>query len=382
MMSIVGVSLGVMLLLTVLAILNGLADDLKDRILRTESHIRITKRDGTFFTESELIDSTIRSMPGIRSSASFVQGEVLIISRGTTAGAVLYGVEFRAAGRSDELQNMTSSWEGVDGLLDEGLVIGSLLARRLFTAPGDTILVATPKELLPRPGGRPPKLKQMVVSSVFESGLPEYDAALAFIPVKEAISLLRGQGTSGVEVWLDNPQDAPRTAEKIAGFLDARKEFRVQHWGELNKTLFKALRLEKMAMFLVLALVIIIAALNITGGILRNVMQRRGEIAIVLTMGCRRRSILTVFILEGILTGVVGALLGGFLGIGLSWVITVSGVLSVPGDFLPFPTLPLAMRVMDFILVGLSTVLITTVSAAYPAYKASRMDPVAILRDI
>ena len=379
--AVIGVSLGVLLMLVVLAVLNGLAGDLKTRILSTESHIQITPRDGSVFSRDAELDSILAQLPHVRSFGIFAQGEVLLLNKGQTSGALLYGVDIDTPGRIDELRRMTKFGD-LRISRSTGLIVGSLLARRLVAAPGDTLLLATPAELMPRPGSRPPRLNPIPVSAIFESGLPDYDAVLAFLPIQMAADVLRGHGISGVEIWLDAPDEAPRVARRIRTSLPPRLKLDVRHWGELNRNLFDALRLEKAAMFLVLALVIIIAALNITGGILRNVMQRRGEIAMVMTMGCRRRTVLSVFLMEGILTGAVGAAAGGGMGYLTIRLIVASGILVIPGDLMPFPSLPLAMRLFDFVLVSVAAILITTISAAYPAYRASRMDPVAVFRDL
>jgi len=381
-MSLVGVSLGVMLLIIVLAVLNGLADDLRQRILKTESHIRITPTGDPETFDAAHVESVVSRVTRIRSYGRFLQGEVLLLHEGTTAGSLLYGVDFDTRGRSDELREMIKPGGLSMGASRYGLILGSLLARRLMVVPGDTILLATPRELMPKPGGVPPRLEPLQLVALFESGLPEYDSALAFLPVDETQRILKKQGTGGIEIWLDEPSEAPKVSKQIQQALEPVSLFSVKHWGELNQSLFDALKLEKTAMFLVLALVIIIAALNIMGGILRNVMQRRDEIAILMVMGCGQPRILSIFLLEGILTGIVGAVLGSTLGFFLTKGIDASGMLSVPGDLLPFPSLPLILKSMDFILVSLCTVFITTAAAIFPALRASRMNPVAIFHEL
>lgn len=381
-MSVVGVSLGVMLLSVVLAVLNGLADDLRTRILRTESHVRIVEdRYGNHGLFPSL-DSLLHGLPHVRASARFVRGELLLLHKGKTAGAILYGIEFDSPVRRAELSRMITSDQNEITSQQPGLVLGALLAQRMWVAPGDTVFLATPEELMPRPGRPPPKLVGRHVTSVFSSGLPDYDASLAFLPVDDAAALLQGQGMIGTELWLRDPDRAQGVAKRIRAALGSDSGLRVQEWLELNRNLFDALRLEKVAMFVVLALAILIAALNITGGILRNVMERRAEIAILLTMGCVARTILLVFVLEGIITGIVGAGIGSVLGFAMCRLIEWSEILAIPGDFLPFPTLPLAVRVTDFLYIGLAAIGITTISAAYPAYRASHLDPVAILREL
>lgn len=381
-MSLVGVSLGVMLLIVVLAVLNGLADDLRQRILQTESHIRITPVGSQDSFDVVQVDSTVSRITSIHSVGRFMQGEVLLLHEGTTAGSLLYGVEFDVPGRRDELQEMIRPGGLSAGVPRNGLILGSLLARRLMVIPGDTVLLATPRELMPRPGGLPPRLEPLQLVALFESGLPEYDSALAFLPIRDTERILKDQGIGGVEIWLEEPSAAPRVSKQIRRFLKPASSFRVEHWGELNQSLFDALRLEKTAMFLVLALVIIIAALNIMGGILRNVMQRREDIAILMVMGCGQPRILSIFLLEGVLTGIVGASIGSMLGFVITTGIDASGLLSVPGDLLPFPSLPLVLKTMDFILVVFCTVCITTAAAIYPALRASRMNPVAIFHEL
>jgi lipoprotein-releasing system permease protein len=379
--SVAGVAAGVMLLLVVMSVLNGLADDLKARITRTESHIRITRDDGVSAEVDPALVVAAAGRDRVRGVATFVQGELLLIHHGKTAGAVLYGVDMGSPGRGEELRTMIEYGGPCDGS-PKGLVLGSLLAQRIWAVPGDTVLIATPKELMPRPGGRPPRLVRRRVDCVFTSGLPDFDAALAFMPTDEAARLLEGQSAPGIELWLRDPTDAPQVSRQLRAVLGTAPHLQIRHWGELNQSLFDALRLEKVAMFVVMALVILIAGFNITGGILRNVIARRSEIAILMTMGCTRARILAVFVLEGILIGVVGASIGSGLGVGLGLIIERSGILTIPGDLMPFDTLPVSMRPGDIGWVILAAVLITTLSATYPAYRASRMDPVAILRDL
>lgn len=370
-----------MLLLVVMAVLNGLADDLKARITKTESHIRITRDDGLPVEMDPASIIALCRPDRVTGIARFVQGELLIIHHGRTAGAVLYGVDMESPGRGEQLHSMLEKARGLDSG-SHGLILGGLLAQRIWAIPGDTVLIATPKELMPRPGGRPPRLIRRVVDRTFSSGLPDFDTSLAFLPVDEATLLLEGQATPGVEVWLRDPAQAPLVARALKAGIDPSGPLRVRHWGELNRSLFDALRIEKLAMFAVMALVILIAGFNITGGILRNVVARRAEIAMLMTMGCTRTMIMGVFVLEGVLIGAVGAILGSGAGMGLGAAIERFGILRIPGDLMPFDALPLAMRMGDLAWVVFATVLITTVSAAYPAYRASRMDPVAILRDL
>jgi lipoprotein-releasing system permease protein len=371
-----------MLLSVVLAVLNGLADDLRSRILQTESHVRIVESNRNNHASVSGLDSVLAGLVQVQAAGRFVRGELLLLHRGRTAGAILYGTEFDSPIRQHELSKMITSGQDGVGADQSGLVLGSLLAQRLWVAPGDTVLLATPEELMPRPGRPPPKLIEKRVSSVFSSGLPDYDASLAFLPVGDAAALLHGQGVRGIELWLRDPDRSRDIARQIRSAIGPSSSLRVQEWLELNRNLFDALRLEKVAMFVVLALAILIAALNITGGILRNVMERRAEIAILLTLGCVARTVLLVFVVEGIIIGVVGAGVGSVLGFTVCRIIEWSGILAVPGDFLPFPTLPLVVRTADFFYITLAAIAITTVSATYPAYRASRLDPVAILRSL
>lgn len=379
--SVAGVSAGVMLLLVVMAVLNGLGDDIKARIARTESHIRITADGGRSVTLNPEVLAPIIGQDRLAGLARFVQGEILLVHHGKTAGAVLYGVDMDGPGRGAQLRASLDRTMGCDAA-PKGLVLGRLLAQRIWAVPGDTVLIATPKELMPRPGGRPPRLARRRVDCLFSSGLPDFDTALAFMPTDEAAVLLEGQSAPGVEVWLRDPRHAPAVTHRLRHALGTADSLRIRHWGELNRTLFDALRLEKAAMFLVMALVILIAGFNITGGILRNVIARRSDIAMLMTMGCTRRTISTVFVLEGVLIGAMGAFLGSGLGLAAAAFIQRSGILTIPGDLMPFAEIPLNMRAGDIGWVVLATILITTLSAAYPAYRASRLDPVAILRDL
>ncbi|MCU0611525.1 MAG: ABC transporter permease [Candidatus Eisenbacteria bacterium] len=379
--AVAGVAAGVTMLVVVMAVLNGLATDLRSRITRTESHIRITRSDGLPAVVDSALVVSLAGQGRLVGMARFVQGELLLIHHGKTAGALLYGIDMASPGRGEELRSMLRD-DGSCASGTGGLVLGSLLAQRIWAVPGDTVLLATPRELMPRPGGRPPRLARRVVDCVFTSGLPDFDASLAFMPTDQAVRLLEGQSAPGVELWLRDPADAPRVSRRLAAALATTEHLEVRHWGELNRSLFDALRLEKLAMFVVLALVICIAGLNITGGILRNVIARRTDIAILMTMGCTRTTVLAVFLLEGMLIGVAGAALGSTLGVGLGAAIERSGVLTIPGDLMPFAIIPMLMRAGDLGWVCIASVFITTASAVYPAYRASRLDPVSILRDL
>ncbi|MEW6378874.1 MAG: lipoprotein-releasing ABC transporter permease subunit [bacterium] len=385
--SIGGVALGVMALIIVLAVMSGFEMDLRDKILGTNSHIVVLEYNGQGIENYAGLISKIAKVPGVRSSAPFIYGQVMLSSSRSASGLVLRGVDPK-----EELQVTDLARNIVSGDLRQletpspgdaqpqmaGIVLGQELARNLGVFVGDVITAISPVERI-SPMGLAPKFLRFKVVAVFNSGMYEYDSSLAYVSIKTAQRLFNMKNmVTGVEVKVDNifqAQDISREIQKTLGF-----PYWTRDWMEMNKNLFSALKLEKLAMFVILVLIILVAAFNIISTLVMMVMEKNKDIAILKSMGATARSILLIFIIEGLIIGLVGTFLGCLGGTLACWIADTYHLIKLQGDVYYISYLPFKMKLVDILLVSSSSLLISFLATVYPAWQASRLDPVVSLR--
>lgn len=384
-LSITGVSVGVMALIVVIAVMTGFESDLKSRILKGQAHALVMRRGGAFKNYNQVIEK-IKTVDGVVAATPFIYMQVMIRSPGGVSGAVLRGVDPKSAGQV--IQNLdhlsfrqTQDENGTEVKTPSvpGIVLGRELANNLGVTKGDTVYLITPRGMI-SPIGHVPAMKRFQVSGFFESGMYEYDGTFAYIHLKDAQQTLRMKdAVTGIEVRVKNLYKADAVARRIVSALGF--PFWARDWMQMNKNLFTALKLEKTVMFVILALIVLVAAFNITSTLIMTVMEKTRDIAILKTMGATDRSIRKIFVFKGIVIGAVGTFFGVIFGFGICTVLKHYKIIELTGDIYYFTTtLPVRMKMLDVSLIVVATMLICFLATLYPARQASKLNPVEAIR--
>ncbi|MBW1894208.1 MAG: lipoprotein-releasing ABC transporter permease subunit [Deltaproteobacteria bacterium] len=383
-LSIAGVAVGVMALIVVIAVMAGFESDLKTRILGIESHIVLTRQEGNFFDYRRVL-RLIKDNEQVVASSPFISSQVMLKSQTNVSGAVLRGVDpasvgsvvkhFRDSSLRDKFQAAKISAEE---LAIPGIVLGKELAGSLRVIKGDTVYIVSPRGML-TPVGHIPSMKRFRVTGLFESGMYEYDGAYAYIGLQEAQKILRINDTvSGIEIKVKDIYKAEKTAEKLVESLGF--PYQAKDWTKMNRNLFSALKLEKTVMFIILTLIILVAAFNIASSLIMMVMKKTRDIGILKAMGAPNTSIRKIFIFSGMAIGTVGTSLGVLLGLGLCILLRRYKFIELPGDVYYITTLPVRLEALDVFMIGLAAIVICFLATLYPAHKASGIDPVEAIR--
>ena len=397
--SLAGITIGTFALSLTLCVMSGLEKNLRHLLLTFTPQITIERSDGTVWNPAEL-EKKIGAIPGVAAAAPFVTSQVMAVSTtdsgapGLVSGGIIRGVQPHdnpvLKELKDTLENGTlSSLETMHPvtIVDKGVkrqvelpgaIIGKQLAFELGVRPGDPVVLISPASL--GAGIGPPRLKRFVVTGFFHSGMYEFDSTLIFVALKDGRALLADDATleSGLELRLANMFDAPAIRDKIAAI--AGPDFEVSDWTTANAPLFVALKLETFTYFMVLLLIVLVAAFNIIATLVMVVMERRKEIAIVRTMGARAASVASIFLCEGAALGVVGTVIGAGTGFLAAYLIGRYHLIPLPADMFMVSYLPVELNPWNFVLVAAATIVLCLLASIYPALQASRLLPVEVLR--
>jgi len=377
-----GVFLGVSALIVVLAVMTGFQDGIKERIIAANPHILLLDSGGRGVTGAGEIASRVRGVPGVRSATPFVVQQALFTGQGRGAtGGLLRGVDLASPSVRAEVASVLKSGS-VDPLLrtsgEPALLLGRELARTLGAVPGDFVTVISPQGAMTAVG-LVPKMRRFEVAGYVEVGLYEYDASLAYTSLAAAQEFAGlGDRVSGIEVKLDDPFDAKSIGRSILAV--AGPGLWVRDWMGMNRNLFAALQLEKLALFVIVTIIVLVAGFAIIGHLVLLVAEKRKEIGILKAMGASAGSIGGVFLVAGMLIGVVGTVAGSLFGLTLIWVQNTYKIIHLAGDVYQIDHLPMKLTWVDFGLVTSATLLISFLATLSPARRAARLDPVEVLR--
>jgi lipoprotein-releasing system permease protein len=397
--SLVGVTIGTFALTVVLSVMSGFQEDLRDRLLSFNPHVTV-EHTGAGSGDLTALRQRIGSLPGVVGVAPFIASQVMMVSTSATgvpgyvAGGSLRGVVAHDNPVLTELDRTLTvgSLAALDRtypveLTDHGkkrtvqlpgAIIGKSLAFDLGLRVGDPLVVISPASL--GAGAGAPRLRRFVVSGLFASGMYEFDSALIFVALKDGQALLADdpQLERGLEVRVRDLFDAPAIGRQIGAMAGAG--FEVKDWTQNNAALFSALKLEKLTYFLVLLLIVLVAAFNIVATLVMVVMERRKEIAILRAMGARARSIAAIFLCEGAALGAGGTTLGVLGGFFTSWLIGKYHLIHLPPDLFMVSAVPVRLYAVNFIAVGVAAVILCVLGAIYPALQARSLSPVEVIR--
>ncbi len=383
-----GVALGVMALIIVLSVMSGFEKDLRDKILGTNAHVVLLQFGDEGLLQAKALVPRVARLPHVTGAAPFTLHQVMLSSRHGVRGAVLRGIDPQREGRVTDLaRNMRQG--SLDALqqTDEGIILGKSLAAALGVRVGDPVNVISPVGGGVTPLGMAPRVKQFKLVGLFEAGMYEYDAGLAYIAIPDAQAFFRmGTSVTGIEMKLDDIYQAPQVAGRLQEELGF--PFYTQTWMEMNKSLFSALRLEKTVMFVILVMIVLVAAFGIISTLTMVVMEKTREIAILKSMGATAAGIMRIFMVDGIVIGAVGTLLGLLGGIVVttnldgivSFLERVFGINAFPGDVYFLDKLPHQVNTPDVVAVVIVSLVISFLATVYPSWRASRLNPVEALR--
>jgi lipoprotein-releasing system permease protein len=380
-MSVLGVMVGVMSLVVVLSVMNGFRQDLMSKILGVNSDLLVLSYGGTFTGYENVAEKVVRT-EGVLAVTPFIYSQVIVNHEGSASGAILRGLDPKTAGRVVRIEDMIKmgSLDSLE-MLQDGLpavILGRQLARQVGAFPGETVTLVSPEGKL-TPLGRAPNTQRYKVTAIFDSGMYEYDASMIFLSIKEAQAFLGlGDKVTGLEVKVKDIYQADQVAKSIQDELG--QPFWTKDWKMMNRSLFSALKLEKITMFVILTMIVLVGALNIISTLVMVVMEKTREVAILRAMGASARSIMSVFMIQGILVGLIGTISGVASGLGLCYLLAKYKFISLPSDVYYISTLPVRVELMDVWVVALAAVLISFAATIYPAWHASRLNPVEALR--
>ncbi|HSQ86166.1 MAG TPA: lipoprotein-releasing ABC transporter permease subunit [Desulfobacterales bacterium] len=383
-LSVAGVTVGVMALIVVIAVMAGFESDLKQRILGVESHIVLMRHDGSFSGYKKITEQ-IDELKGVEAATPFIYSQIMLRSSTGVSGAVLRGVDPESAGsvikilKNSVLQNLKHMQRQENSkTFVPGIILGKELARNLGVLKGDTVYLISSRGMI-SPIGYLPAMKRFEVVGLFESGMYEYDGSLAYIDLKDAQKILNMKGSvTGIEVRVDDIYEARNIAKKIVSKLGF--PYWARDWMRMNHNLFSALKLEKTVMFIILALIVLVAAFNIASTLIMMVMGKTKDIAILKAMGAMDSSIRKIFIYKGMVIGAVGTSLGVCLGFILCKLLEKYKFIQLPGDVYYISTLPVRLEALDVVMIASAAMVICFLATLYPAKQASKLNPIEAIR--
>jgi lipoprotein-releasing system permease protein len=383
--SLVGIALGVATLIIVMAVMNGFRHELLSRILGLNGHVIVQGFEGNL-TNYDAIAARVRAVPGVVRVAPIVDGQVMATSGGVASGVLVRGM------RARDLETLTTVSKTLsDGALEhfhggDAVIVGARLAEKLRLVPGLQITLIAPRGNV-TPFGVTPRVKSYTIAGTFRIGMSEYDQTYVFMPLEEAQAYFNtGDTVNGLEVMVRDPDRVNAMADAIG--RAAGPYSRIVTWQDMDSSLFGALQVERNVMFLILTMIILVAALNIISGLYMLVKNKSGDIAILRTMGATRGAVMRVFLISGLSIGVIGTLLGFFIGVVFclniesirQFLSALTGTVLFNPEIYFLSRMPAEMDTGEVISVVAMSLTLSFLATLYPSWRAARLDPVEALR--
>jgi lipoprotein-releasing system permease protein len=380
--STLGVTVGVMALVIALALMTGLQTELRDRILGANPHVFVWKPGGLADARTDL--DRLRKVPHVIGAAPAILGKALVSAAGDVAFINVKGVDplqepsvtdIAGAMRSGSLESLSN----FDPAKTPGILLGTDAAKQLGVGVGDEIEVTTAERMVLTPmGAMPRRAAKVRVTGTFNLGVYEIDSQTGFVSMNEAKRLFAKDGADAIQLRLDDIYQAQKVSDDIGHMLGS--DYVVQDWGDQNRSLFDALWLEKMAISLTIGLIVMVAALNIVASLILLVMEKHRDIAILKTMGASARSVTAVFMVQGLIIGIIGTTVGATVGYATAEVLNRYKIIHIPGDVYQITYVPFRILPLDFAMVIAAAVLVCFVATIYPSRQAAKLDPAQALR--
>jgi lipoprotein-releasing system permease protein len=374
-----GTTLGVAALVITLAVMSGFQRDIRNKILGIQPHILVTRSDGGSFDDYLTVGNKIKNNINVLSVSPFIykQGIIRGIDSASTSGIIIKAIDYA---KENKILNISSQIVVSDMKFDgknigeRAIILGCELAKSISTDAGDEVILMFPTNF-----GRVPKMYKFNVSAVIQSGMYDFDSSLGFIDLKEGQSLFSmPDSVTGLDIHTTNFEKASVTAIQLQKYLSY--PYKAKAWLDMNKNLFSALKLEKIMMFLILGLIIIVAAFNIISNLLLLSVQKSKEIGIMSAMGFSNYSISKIFFYEGLIVGSIGTIFGVIFGISLSFALKYLDIFKLPKGIYYVDRLPVSIAPLDIFVVALSAFTISVVAGLYPAYQVAKLDPLEAIR--
>lgn len=381
-----GIALGVAALIIVLSVMNGFQKEVRDRMIAVLSHVEILSATGDGIEDYEKVKEIVLSRNDVLATAPFVYAQVLMARGEEMRGALVRGID---PGQEDNVTDVVSKLKpSIQAQLTTGsynVVLGVELARALGVEIGDSVTLVAPEGQV-TPAGVVPRLKQLHVISFLDTGHYDFDSSLALIAIGDAQKIFRLASPMGMRLKVKDPQQARQIADELLQVIPA--QLFVRDWTRQNKTWFSAVQIEKRMMFIILTLIVAVAAFNLVSTLVMTVTDKRADIAILRTMGASSRSILLIFMVQGALIGVGGTLIGAVLGLGIAFNLDVIvpaiehllGMSFLPKDIYLISKMPSDPQSADIVPILLISLFMSLCATLYPSWRASKVQPAQALR--
>jgi lipoprotein-releasing system permease protein len=385
--SMLGIGLGVAALIIVLSVMNGFQKEVRDRMLGVVSHIEIFSPGGAALPDVTKTLAEAKANSQVIGASSFIATQALLARGEDMKGAIIRGIDPATEAQVTDLAASSQNLDAVKALVpgEFGVVLGYELARQLGVGKGDRVTLIAPSGQV-TPAGVVPRMKQLTVVGTFDSGHFEYDATLAMMRMEDAAKMFRLEGPTGIRLKLKDLHQARDVAKQLS--LSLTGDLVVRDWTRQNKTWFAAVQVEKRMMFIILTLIVAVAAFNLVSTLVMTVTDKRADIAILRTLGASPKSIMGIFVVQGATVGVIGTLSGLLLGLGIAFNIDVIvpfierlfNASFLPKDIYLLSGMPSDPQMADIMPVAIISLILAFAATLYPSWRASRINPAEALR--
>ena len=379
---VLGVMLGVMTLIIVLGVMNGFERDLKEKILGTVSHLVVMNNSTRSITDWNQVLDRIKALDGVNAVTPYIYGQAMLSFRGRVRGVIVRGIDPKTAPQVISISNylekgsLEDLHESEDGI--NGVIIGKELANANSLRMGDSIQLISPQGKR-TPIGAIPRVQNFKIAGIFKSGMYEFDSNLVYMGLGEAQKFFEmGSGVTGIEVNLRNIYDAPKIASRIESTLGV--PYWTRTWRDMYRNLFSALKLEKIAMFIILTFIVLVAAFNIIISLIMLVMEKSRDIAVLKSLGATSDLIMRIFVVQGMIIGAAGTVFGAVAGLVGGALLAKYPFIELPEEIYTISTIPIAIYPWDVVIICVLALTICFIATIYPSYRAARLEPAEALR--